>query len=152
MAQCKPAYPIFRDRSEEDWVRHNTCHELTHASTDHLHLPLWLHEGLAMLAVDLLAGAATVRPDTLPCHVAGVEAPGRSGPSTAPDAMVRRAVRGYWTTRYLAETQSDFLRDLLAETLDRISIEERVASCLGLPREALWEAIEERLLARYAET
>jgi len=35
-------------------VQQIACHELVHAFTSHLRLPVWLHEGLAMVTVDRL--------------------------------------------------------------------------------------------------
>ena len=42
-------------------VQQNTCHELTHAFSSHLKLPMWLKEGLAMVSVDKYAGKPTVK-------------------------------------------------------------------------------------------
>jgi len=46
-------------------IQHFTCHELVHACSSHLRLPMWLNEGIAMVTVDRFVGEQTVRMDTL---------------------------------------------------------------------------------------
>jgi hypothetical protein len=120
---------VFVRRKVDEWVQHNTCHELVHACSDHLGLPAWLHEGLAMLTVDRFAGRPTVKAETLAALASG---PGEAGSqekaralSADAEALVYLAVRGYWITRYLAEREPELLRAQLA----------------GQPHEALEEAL-----------
>ena len=56
---------FVRDVDVDDEVRQITCHELTHACSNHLRLPTWLHEGLAMVSVDRLRGRPSVKRETL---------------------------------------------------------------------------------------
>ena len=54
-------YPLGADMLR---LRNIVCHELTHAYTAHLHLPLWLNEGMAMITVDRFLERETVRHST----------------------------------------------------------------------------------------
>jgi hypothetical protein len=142
-------WQVFCQRSPEEWVAHNTCHELTHASTDHLRLPFWLHEGLAMRTVDRYAGRPTVRDDTVERYIAGDRQDSAiRRPQVTPAALVRRALRGYWTTRYLDDALPALLRQLLAGPPDT-SMEDKVAAALGIPRAAFWPELETRIKDRY---
>jgi len=98
-------------------VQHLTCHEVTHACTAHLRLPPWLNEGLAMRAVDHMAGHSTVREET------------RSMVRFDPSALKSRSYRrikasdhdrllilystGYWITRQLDEEHPSVIGELL---------------------------------------
>lgn len=98
-------------------VKHLTGHELTHAFTAHLRLPSWLNEGLAMRAVDHLAGFATVREETrrlaqFDPEVLDSRAYRRIA-SSDHDALIRLYATGYWVTRRLDEERSPILSDLL---------------------------------------
>jgi hypothetical protein len=144
---------VFVRREVDDWVRHNTCHELVHACSDDLHLPTWLHEGLAMVTVDRFAGQATVQSETLQTlagESAGTRAQARYGhPSSAPDALVRLAVRGYWITRYLAETQPALLREQSAQRQPHEALEAALAAGLGLEPKEFWSQIDGLVLSYF---
>lgn len=98
-------------------VKHITGHELTHAFTAFLRLPPWLNEGLAMRAVDHLAGADTILEETRRLV--------RSDPSTLGSRAYRRLsekdhgallelyATGYWLVRHLDEVAGDDVRELL---------------------------------------
>jgi hypothetical protein len=127
-------------------VGHITCHELTHAFTAHLRLPAWLNEGLAMVTVDRYAGAETVQRETLETlRSAGrtMQPKGYRRLSVRdPEAMIYHTTRGYWVTRFLAETKHDLLPDLLkyrrGRALDRI-----IEQALGLGEGELWQKIDD---------
>ena len=98
-------------------VRHLTCHELTHACTAHLRLPPWLNEGLAMRAVDHMAGEATVLAETrdqvrFDRSVLDSRSYRRLGAGDH-DALVRLYATGYWVTRALDEERPEVLVELL---------------------------------------
>lgn len=135
-------------------ARHAACHELVHACTAHLGLPMWLNEGLAMLTVDRFAGEPTVRQDTLQTLA---RAPSSSAPMSYQrlrvedrDAVLYHAARGYWLTRYLAEVHPDVLRQLLVRHLDRPAIQRLVAQGIGLDPETFWEAIDRVLIENWS--
>lgn len=137
---------VFVRREVEEAVEHNTCHELVHACSDHLRLPTWLHEGLAMVTVDRLAGRPTVKSETLQTlagESAGTQARARFGhPSSAPANLVRLAVRGYWITRYLAEAQPALLREQIAQRQPREVLEATLAARLELEPKEFWRRID----------
>jgi hypothetical protein len=137
----------------QEKVQFNTCHELVHAFTDHLGLPVWLHEGLAMVTVDRFAGRRTVRPETLEPVARWSERAGPGGIEELrledPDAVVYLYVRGYWLTRYIEETRPGLLKDLLARSprsLRRDELESEIAVAYGEGREEFWGGIDVKLL------
>jgi hypothetical protein len=134
-------------------VEHITCHELTHAFAGHLRLPMWLNEGIAMVTVDRYAAQPTVKPET-------IEAIARSTQGTDPgryrklkagdrDALVYHAVRGYWLTRYIEDTQPELLRDLLSARRRHRELEEKVATTYRMTHEEFWRTIDTLLVSHF---
>jgi hypothetical protein len=146
---------IFVHREVDECVQHNTCHELVHAFSDHLRLPTWLHEGLAMVTVDRFAGKPTVKADTLEALTR--QSPGTrpqegySGMAVDPDRLLYLAARGYWITRYLAEAQSRLLRGLLEQRQSHEALEGALAAGLGMSREEFWRQIDGIVVAHFTE-
>jgi hypothetical protein len=134
------------DEDMGERVRHTTCHELTHAFTAHLKLPMWLNEGLANVTVDHLAGRPTLQPATLASL--GAQTYGKRAEeyrhlrSGDLEGLVYHFVRGYWLTRYLDETRPGLLRRLLSRRYERSELEREVAAALDLPPEGFWECID----------
>ncbi len=142
--------------SEEDLeqkVQQIACHELMHAHTDHLKLPTWLHEGLAMVTVDLFAGRRTVKQETLGLldsdDVECVRGRGYPGAARDPEGLVRLYARGYWVTRYLAATCPADLRKVLAKPLRAQELEGMLAAALGLERGSFWRELLPRVRQSY---
>ncbi len=144
---------FIREDQVSDKVRHVTCHELTHAFTAHLKLPLWLNEGLAMVAVDKLFGRPTVEPETLAALTRSSRPTGprsyRRVSVKDPDALVYQYIRGYWLTRYLDEAQPGLLKRLLARRSSHRALEGEVAAALGMERAAFWRAIDGVVVAHF---
>lgn len=127
-------------------VDHIACHELVHAFTAHLKLPMWLNEGLAMVTVDRFFGAPVVKPGTVellacPPKDAG---PGkyRNLLKMDDDTVVYHYVRGYWITRYLEETRPGFVKGLLTTRRRHPEIERTLAEALGIDHKELWKTID----------
>lgn len=143
------------DRSPTDAVSHNTCHELTHAWTDHLRLPAWLHEGIAMVSVDRAFETETVQAATLDAleRTSTGERPegGRRLDLSDPDAVVYQVVRGYWFVRYIEETRPGLLRELLARRRGREELEGMVASALGESPSEFWVQMDARVVAHFRD-
>jgi hypothetical protein len=137
---------FYARREVDESVQHNTCHELVHACTDHLRLPTWLHEGLAMVTADRLAGKPTVRADTLRTLAArsqGIRSSaGRRWTSVDREDLLYWAARSYWITRYLAEAHPGWLRRQLGQRQSRTAVENELAIELGTSREQLWRQID----------
>jgi hypothetical protein len=129
-------------------VRQVTCHELVHAFTAHLRLPIWLREGLAMVTVDHLVGKATVRSDTLGMLEGSPGEGQRKHRTTDWEALVRETVRGYWVTRYIAETKPEHLKSLLRERYKHRELEGELAQAYGLEADEFWR-IQEKVMAHF---
>jgi len=134
-------------------VEHLACHELTHALTARLRLPAWLNEGLAMAAVDMFLGRASVKSETLSTlHNSMGQASPRSylrlnvGDA---DAMVYLYVRGYWIVRYLEETQPGLLKGLLQRRRSHTALETELSRSLGLRRLEFWRKIDAQVAEYY---
>ncbi len=152
-ADQRPGMEIFiPEESPEEKTRQVTCHELTHACSTDLRLPVWLHEGLAMLTVDKLAGHPTV----LPASLARLSAPptvtlrdyGRLRNQAELDALVRLYIRAYWLARYLDVQRPDVLRALLRKQ-PHPAAEAQLAQALGMRRDALWPNVDALLVAHF---
>jgi hypothetical protein len=137
---------FVKEEDLNEKVRHVTCHELVHACSAHLKLPMWLNEGLAMVTVDRLLQTATVRTETLEVLGApsGDASPrGYRGISVKEqETFVYAFVRGYWITRHLEETQPELLKSLLAQRLSHRALESRVAAAYQMEREEFWQQID----------
>jgi len=134
-------------------VRHVTCHELVHACSAHLRLPLWLNEGIATVTVDRFLGRPTIRPETLAFM-------GSFLPKAAPptyrelsrmggEAIVYHGVRGYWLVRYLEEERPGLLRRTFALQRDSKAIEREVAAEVGIAPERFWSEIDSMIVRHF---
>jgi hypothetical protein len=134
-------------------VQHVTCHELVHAFTAHLKLPMWLNEGLAMLTVDRYAGKPTVRPETLETLA---RAPQGTGPGRYRklrvrdrDGMVYHVVRGYWLTRYIEDTRPGWLKGILERRYRHKTLESKVASAYGMEDTQFWHDVDGMVVSHF---
>jgi hypothetical protein len=130
-----------------------TCHELTHAFTSHLKLPMWLNEGLAMVTVDGMAGKPTVRSETLDTlrSSSGQSGLGSYGRLRAGDTqgLVYHTVRGYWITRYIDEVRPGLLGRLLTQRRSHSVLEAEIASEFGQDRSEFWSSIDGVVVPHY---
>ncbi len=122
-----------------------TCHELTHACSNHLHLPFWLYEGLAMVTVDRYFGHQTVRSDILrhlgPSVRVGMPISHRQLLKMTSDDITREYARGYWTTRMLAEARPNVLSKLLEHKRSHREIYKIIAHELDVPHRTTWASL-----------
>jgi hypothetical protein len=144
---------FVKDESLDQKVQLITCHELTHAFTAHLRLPMWLNEGLAMVMVDKFHGEPTVKLETLE-ELQGSknnQSPGKYQKLSTKDkdALVYHYVRGYWITRYIEETKPDLLKEVLGRRFSHKVLEEKLASAYDMNREDFWKAIDGMLVEHY---
>ena len=135
-------------------VRRNTCHELTHAFTSHLGLPMWLNEGLAMVTVDRFAGKPTVQPETIETLAQSPQdtSPGRYRELRGEDMdnlMFYHCVRGYWLTRYLEDTQPNLLKSLLRQKHSHGVLENKVAAAYEMELGGFWKGIDAILVSHF---
>jgi hypothetical protein len=147
---------FVQEDSVEEKVRRTTCHELTHAFTAHLRLPMWLNEGLAMMTVDEFAGKPTVQPQTLATLTRSSEDTGpgryRKVQQMSADALVYHTIRGYWLTRYIEDTQPNLLRGLLQQRQCHAKLENKVATAYGMGPAEFWRGINGVIVSHFEET
>lgn len=127
-------------------VRHIICHELTHACAAHLQLPLWLNEGLAMVAVDRFLQKRTVCEDSRDL-VRDFEPKAESIDYRATarvdgKTLAYHTARGYWLVEYLERHRPGFLRGLLAERRKPQALDRDIAAELGMAPETFWRDID----------
>ena len=144
---------FVQEGSPDDKIRHITCHELTHAFTAHLKLPMWLNEGLAVLTVDRLRGKPTVKQETLDllARSAGGENLQRVGKISTrnQDAVIYLYVRGYWITRYLEDAHPGLIKSFLSQRRSHTELENKVVSALNMSREAFWNDIDGMVVSHF---
>jgi hypothetical protein len=134
-------------------VEHITCHELTHAWSKHLHLPLWLNEGIAMVSVDRYMGYQTVKQESLDLmNRSSLALHGKSYADM--NDMKKRDVaalyvRGYWITRFLIDTYPGLLQEILKKKRDYQDLEREIASAMGISRKKFLATIDEKVAAHY---
>ncbi|MBN1428404.1 MAG: hypothetical protein JXB07_08465 [Anaerolineae bacterium] len=145
---------FVRENTIDEKVRHITCHELTHAFTAHLRLPMWLNEGLAMLSVDRLLGKATVKTATLAALARSASSSTLSQVSTITeknqDAVIYLYVRGYWVTRYLENVQPGLIKNLLTQPYSHAGLESKIATALDMDRETFWSSIDDMVVDHFS--
>jgi len=140
----------------DERVRRNACHELTHAFTSHLRLPMWLNEGLAMVTVDKFAGKPTVKPESIQALAQPPQdtSPGRYRQlrrKAMDDLVFYHCVRGYWLTRYLEDTRPDLLQDLLRQKHSHGVLERKMAAAYGMELSKFWKSIDDIVVSHFKE-
>jgi hypothetical protein len=147
---------FIKEDDLDERVRRNTCHELTHAFSSHLGLPMWLNEGLAMVTVDKFAGKLTVKLETIQALAQPLQdtGPGRYRQlhgEAMDDLVFYHCVRGYWLTRYLEDTQPGLLRDLLRQKRSPATLESHVAAAYGMELSEFWKRIDDVIISHFKE-
>jgi hypothetical protein len=134
-------------------VQHVTCHELVHACSAHLKLPMWLNEGIATVTVDRFLERATIREETL-AFMRGFM------PKAAPptyrelsrmggEAIAYHGMRGYWLVRYLEEQHPGFLRRMFSLHRDSRAIEQEMIVELGIESGSFWREIDDVVVSHF---
>lgn len=131
------------------------CHEMTHACSAHLRLPMWLNEGIAMVSVERLYGGPRVRTDTL----RSLNQPGRKRAQGKYRDLLKMKkqeiayhyVRGYWMTRFLMDAHPGLLSGPLKKRHRRRSMEEKLAFALGISRKAFWDEIDRIVVEHFRQ-
>jgi len=128
-------------------VQHVTCHELVHACSAHLKLPMWLNEGIATVTVDRFLERPTIRQETLEFMRGFL-------PKAAPpmyrelsrmggEAIAYHGMRGYWLVRYLEEKRPGFLSRMFSLRRDAKAIEQEMIVELGVESGSFWSEIDD---------
>ncbi len=134
-------------------VQHVTCHELVHACSAHLRLPVWLNEGIATVTVDRLLGRPTIRQETLGFMRGFLP---KAPPPTyrelsrmGGEAIAYHGMRGYWLVRYLEEEHPGFLRRMFSLLQDARVIEREMVTELGMEPENFWSEIDDVVVGHF---
>jgi hypothetical protein len=137
---------FIKEENIETKLQMVTCHELVHAFTSYLKLPMWLNEGLAQVIVDRVFNKSTVIYDTVEIldKRAHYSNPGRYRKLRIEDKdmLIYHYVRGYWITRYIKETQPELLKSLLSQHYSHRMLESKVASAYGMKLKDFWQKID----------
>jgi hypothetical protein len=134
-------------------VQHVTCHELVHACSAHLRLPMWLNEGIATVTADRFLGRPTIRQESLG-FMRGF-APKRTPPTyrelsrMGGEAIAYHGMRGYWLVRYLEEKRPGFLRHMFSLHQYGRPIEREMITELGMVPESFWSEIDEVIVGHF---
>ena len=146
---------FIKEEDTDAKVQQNTCHELTHAFSSHLKLPMWLKEGLAMVSVDKYAGKPTVKSESLDMLANGTpDSSSRSyhaGRITDQDGLVYEVVRGYWLTRYLEDTQPQLLLELLKKQHKPNMLENKIADAYSMETNTFWQEINGMIVSHFKQ-
>ena len=141
------------EQGPEELIRSTAGHELTHAYTAHLRLPMWLNEGLAMRTVDELFARPMVKRESLELleDAARGGAPAGYARISARDqaAILYHYVRGYWITRYVEATRPELLRRVLAGRRGWRGVDAEVAAAYEMHRGAFWETIDQTVVEHF---
>jgi len=134
-------------------VQHVTCHELTHACSAHLRLPLWLNEGIATVTVDRFLERPTIRRETLSFMRTFLP---KAAPPTyrelsrmGGEAIAYHGMRGYWLVRYLEEERAGFLKRMFSLHRDARAIEREMMAELGMEPSSFWREIDDIVADRF---
>jgi hypothetical protein len=134
-------------------IRHLTCHELTHACSARLRLPVWVSEGLAAVTIDRLLGQRTFRTDTLGLlrskELTGPPPTYRQLSRSDRQAIAYYSMLGYWLVYYLEDVRPGLLKRLLASTPTLRIFESTLAYELSLAPAGFWCAIPGLILSHY---
>jgi hypothetical protein len=144
---------FIQEENLEDKLLSIVSHELTHAASSHLKLPTWLHEGLAMFTSDKCLNKETVRRDTLLLLNYTIQDSSSSEKlnlkSQSREEIVLIYIRGYWLTRYLAESSPDLLKKVLKSELSADRLEAKIAEENNFDTDDFWQEIDKRVWNRF---
>jgi hypothetical protein len=94
--------PLYQVMNAKQKFCNTLVHELTHAFTAHLKLPLWLNEGVALLAAEQALGYGGLKEGTLELlHTPRKRISYLNLPNLAGEDFFYHYAKGYWLTRYL---------------------------------------------------
>jgi hypothetical protein len=109
-------HQLYTPMTARERFSNTLVHELTHAFTAHLKLPLWLNEGIALLTAEKALGYGTVKKETLeylttPQNLSSYYQLAK----LSNENFFYQYAKGYWLTRYLLEKHEDVLKQLLSK-------------------------------------
>ncbi len=144
----------IKEDNEKIKLQNMICHELTHAYSRHLKLPMWLNEGLAMITTEKYIGKQTVKYESLKMlkyppkeHKHGAY---KNMPRMKDDTIAYHYAKGYWLTRFLHEKYPSVLKLLLQKRHSNRKAEKMIASALEIPRRKLWTEINNLAISHFS--
>jgi hypothetical protein len=136
-------------------VQHVTCHELVHACSAHLRLPVWLNEGIATVTVDRFLQKPTILQETLAYmrDYAPKAAPPtyREMSRMGGEAIAYHGVRGYWLVRYLEAAHPGLIKQVFSTHQESGEIEKALIAELGIEPGRFWQDIDGVVADRFGE-
>jgi hypothetical protein len=128
-------------------VRQVACHEIVHACSTHLWLPVWLNEGIATVTADNFMEKQTIREDTL--EFIKEYQPKKRPPTyremsrMSGEAIAYHGSRSYWLVRFLEEEFPGFLKEAFSEGMDEEEIQNEIAAELEIEPKDFWIEIDD---------
>ncbi len=139
---------MFVEEKDPDMnVRQVACHEIVHACSAHLWLPVWLNEGIATITADKFLERQTIRDDTL--QFVKEYQPKKSPPTyrelsrMSGEAIAYHGSRSYWLVRFLEEEFPGFLKEALTENMDSGAIRDELSAELEIEPRNFWQEIDD---------
>lgn len=133
-------------------VQHVTCHELVHACSASLALPMWLNEGIAAVTVDRFLGKQTLRQESLAMVrdflPKAIPPTYRSLSRMGLEAIAYHAARAYWLVRYLEEEHPGLLTKMFSLPINSKTIEREIVAASGMEPGSFWMQID-AVIANY---
>lgn len=136
-------------------IQHVTCHELVHACSAHLRLPMWLNEGIATLTTDRFAGRQMIKESTL--DMVREFMPKEGPPSYRQlsrmgwKGIAYHGSRSYWIVRYLEENHPGLIKEQFQRDLRGDEIEQAILQVLGFQRARFWEEVDSILTGHFQQ-
>jgi hypothetical protein len=107
---------LYKPMSANEKFCNTLVHELTHAFTAHLKLPLWLNEGVALLTAERALGYGALKWETLEYLTTPQKGSSYYNlPKLSNEKFLYQYAKGYWLTRYLQERHEEVLSQLLSQ-------------------------------------
>jgi hypothetical protein len=134
-------------------LRSVACHELVHACSAGLKLPMWLNEGIAMVTTDRFLGHPTIRQDTLATvrnYTQKSKPPTyQKIPRLGTEAIVYHTLRGYWLVRYLEEKFPGFLKSIFSRHQNTNVVEREIMAKLEMTPTRFWKEIDDAIFGHF---
>jgi hypothetical protein len=134
------------EKNPDNNIRQVSCHEIVHACSAHLRLPMWLNEGIAVITADRFMEKPTIREDTLKYmkdYTPKKAPPTYQELSRMDDkAIAYNLTRSYWLAHYLEKEHPGLIRSLLEKRMEPDIITSRIAGGLGIEPKDFWKEID----------
>ena len=132
-------------------IEYITCHEIAHVFFDHLKLPRWLNEGLAMIMVDRYYKIDVVKEQSIGLlRVLYERSASKIRKNEARNYFSNFHIPWYWVTRFIVEEYPELIEDFMKNKQSSIEIEKKIADILGIKRKIFWKEISQLVHWHYS--